>query len=119
MARAAAGSLLRAEPAAAQAPAPGGGGDEDLPHIRITDPGRDLFRLALPNAQGDAELARQALEVLNRDLDIAGLFRLLDPASFPAQLQAEGLSFPAALWSHGGAQAVAKMTATHAGGGRE
>ncbi len=119
LAMAAAGSLLRAAPAAAQAPAPGGGGDEDLPHIRITDPGRDLFRLALPNAQGDAELARQALEVLNRDLDIAGLFRLLDPASFPAQLQAEGLGFSAALWSQVGAQGVAKMKASRAGGGVE
>ena len=102
---------------AQQSSAPGG--DDDLPHIRITDPNRDLFRLALPNAQGDGELARQALEALNRDLDIAGLFRLLDPTSFPAQLQAEGLSFSSALWSQVGAQGVAKMKAARTGTGVE
>ncbi|HVR63129.1 MAG TPA: hypothetical protein VMU50_14600 [Polyangia bacterium] len=112
--------LLAAPPAAGQAPAQApSGGDEDLPHIRITDPGRDLFRLALPNAQGDADLARQALDVLNRDLDISGLFRLLDPTSFPAQLQAEGLSFSAALWSQVGAQGVAKMKSARSSGGVE
>lgn len=120
LALAAVGLLLLPAPAAAQAPPAGtAGGDEDLPHIRITDPGRDLFRLALPNAIGDADSARQALDILNRDLDISGLFRVLDPASFPAQLQAEGLGFSAALWSQVGAQGVAKMKTTRAGAGVE
>jgi TolB protein len=110
-------ALLAAPVARAQQPPPTG--DEDLPHIRITDPGRDLFRLALPTAQGDADLARQGLETLNRDLDIAGLFRVLDPTSFPAQLQAEGLGFSSALWSQVGAQGVAKMKAARAGSGVE
>lgn len=91
--------------------------DEELPHIRITDPGRDLFRLALPNAEGEGDLGKQATDTLNRDLDISGLFRILDPTSFPGQLQSEGLSFSSALWSQVGAQGVAKMKATRAGGG--
>ena len=30
-------------------------------------------------------------ETMSKDMDITGLFQLLDPASFPAQLQGEGL----------------------------
>jgi len=93
------------------------GGDEDLPHIRITDPGRDLFRMALPKIEGEADLAREALDAENRDLDIVGIFRILDPASFPAQLQAEGLGFSSALWSQVGAQGVTKLKVGRAGGG--
>ncbi|HET6283837.1 MAG TPA: hypothetical protein VFH73_22980 [Polyangia bacterium] len=91
--------------------------EEELPHIRITDPGRDLFRLALPNAEGEGDLGRQATETISRDLDIMGMFRLLDPTSFPAQLQSEGLGFSSALWSQVGAQGVAKMKSTRTGGG--
>ena len=89
---------------------------EELPRIRITDPNRDLFRLALPNAVGDPELARQALEIERRDFDVVGLFRLLDPASFPADLQREGMGFSSALWSQVGAQGVAKLSVTREGG---
>jgi TolB protein len=95
-------------PAFAQAPAPQDDAD-DLPRILITDPNRDLFRLGLPNASGDGDLAKQATEIERRDLDVSGLFRLLDPVSFPDALQKEGLTFSSALWSQVGAQGVAKM----------
>jgi len=70
-----------------------GGGDEDLPKIRITPSGGDLFRLALPRRSGDGDLTGGALEAETRDLDISGIFHLLDPDSFPADLQNEGLGF--------------------------
>ncbi len=89
---------------------------EDLPRIRITDPNRDLLKLALPAATGDADLARQATEVERRNLTIIGLFRVLDPAGFPPALQQEGLGFSSALWSQVGAQGVAKLQVTRAGG---
>jgi len=94
---------------AAPASAQQAGGDDDLPHIRISDPGRDLFRLGLPKVEGETDLAREALDTENRDLDIMGIFRILDPASFPQQLQSEGLGFSSALWSQVGAQGVAKL----------
>jgi TolB protein len=90
---------------------------DELPRIRITDPNRDLFRLALPNAIGDAALAREALDIQRASLDIMGLFRLLDPNSFPPDLQREGLGFSSALWSQVGAQGVAKLNVTRTGGG--
>jgi len=112
----AAGWGLDTSPVRAQGP---GTGDEDLPKIRITPAGGDLFRLALPRAVGDGEAARLALETETRDLDISGIFHLLDPESFPADLQNEGLGFSSALWSQVGAQGVAKIKATRTGSGTE
>ena len=41
-----------------------------------------------------------------------GLFNLLNPASFPPDLQREGLGFSSALWSQVGAQGVVKLQVT-------
>jgi TolB protein len=100
---------LLAAPARAQKPA------DDLPVIRITDPNRDLLRLAVPDAVGD--MGRDAVAIERRDLDVVGLFKLLDPVAFPAALQQEGLGFAAALWSQVGAQGVSKLRAARDGGG--
>jgi TolB protein len=85
---------------------------EDLPQITISDPNRDLFRLALPSAVGDADLAAAATDIERRDLDLVGLFRVLKPESFPESLVKEGLGFSSDLWSQVGAQGVAKLRAT-------
>ncbi len=106
-------ATAQAQPSPAPAPA----SSDELPRIRITDPGRDLFRLAVPRADGDRDLAGEATGVLTRDLDIVGLFRLLDPTSFPAALLAEGLGFSSALWGQVGAQGVAKLRITRTDGG--
>jgi TolB protein len=90
---------------------------EDLPQITISDPNRDLFRLGLPNAVGDGDLVGTAVDVERRDLELVGLFRVLDPASFPDSLVKEGLGFSADLWSQMGAQGVAKLRAAHESGG--
>jgi len=90
---------------------------EDLPQITITDPNRDLFRLGLPAAVGDGDLAAAATDIERRDLDLVGLFRVLNPESFPDSLIKEGLGFSSDLWSQVGAQGVAKLRATRDAGG--
>ena len=88
-----------------------------VPRIRIVPSGGDLFRLAVPRVDGEGDLARAALETETRDLDIAGIFHLLDPTSFPQDLQSEGLGFSSALWSQVGAQGVAKMKVSRTAAG--
>lgn len=86
--------------------------EEDLPPAKVfeIDPsGVQMLKLAVPRAEGDAGPA--AVETMSKDMDITGLFQVLDPASFPAQLQSEGLAFSSALWTQVGAQAVIKMKA--------
>jgi TolB protein len=90
---------------------------EELPQITISDPNRDLFRLGLPSAIGDGDLVGKAVDIERRDLDVVGLFRLLDPASFPESLIKEGLGFTSDYWSQVGAQGVAKLRVAHEGGG--
>lgn len=90
---------------------------EDLPQITITDPNRDLFRLALPTAVGDKDLAAAVTEIERRDLDLVGIFRVLDPESFPDSLIKEGLGFSSDLWTQVGAQGVAKLRAARDGSG--
>jgi TolB protein len=98
-------------PTHAESPA----GDEDLPTIRISASGVELLKLGVPRAEGDTEAARAAVEVMSKDMDVTGLFQVLDSTSFPQQLQAEGLAFSSPLWSQVGAQAVIKMKATAPG----
>ncbi len=94
--------------ARAQAPA----GDDELPRqYSLMPSGVQLLKLAVPRAEGDAESARLAVETMSKDMDITGLFQVLDPTSFPAQLHAEGLNFSSAMWTQVGAQAVIKMKA--------
>jgi TolB protein len=85
------------------------GGDDDLPAVQLSGAGVEMLKLAVPRAEGDPESARAATETLSKDMDVTGLFQILDPASFPAQLQSEGLSVSTALWTQVGAQAVVKM----------
>jgi TolB protein len=106
--------LLAGAARAAQAP---GAAGEEMPRIRITDPGRNLFPLALPNVVGDGAAANEAQEVQRRALDIMGLFNLINPAAFTPDLQREGMSFSSALWSQVGAQGVGKLSVTRPGGG--
>jgi TolB protein len=103
------GGLLAPSVARAQAPAAASGGDDDLPTIRLSGAGVEMLKLAVPRAEGDADSARTATDLLSKDMDITGLFQILDPASFPAQLQSEGLNLSSALWTQVGAQAVIKM----------
>jgi TolB protein len=98
--------------AGAHAQPPSAGHEEDLPEGQLPGAGVELLKLALPRAEGDADSARAAVDILSKDMDVSGLFQVLDPASFPQQLQAEGMSFSSALWSQVGAQAVVKMKAS-------
>ena len=108
-------TLLGAPPSLLAQTAPTSATGEELPRIRITDPGRDLFRLALPNVTGDGALAAETQEIERRALEIVGLFNVLNPASFPPDLQREGLGFSSALWSQVGAQGVAKVQVSRGG----
>jgi TolB protein len=93
-------SVLAASGARAQS------GDEDLPAVTLSGAGVELLKLGVARAEGDDGTAAQTLA---KDMDVTGLFQILDPSSFPAALQSEGLGFSSALWTQVGAQAVVKM----------
>jgi TolB protein len=86
--------------------------EDDLPLVQLSGAGLELLKVAIPHPEGDADSGR-AGETMSRDMDVVGLFQVLDPSSFPQQLQDEGLGFSSALWSQVGAQAVIKMKAVN------
>jgi TolB protein len=89
----------------------------DLPKITITNPNRDLLKVAIANGTGDAKRAADAAAFTRHNLTLVGLFQILDPKSFPPALHTEGLGFSSALWSQVGAQAVVKVEAVAEGAG--
>jgi TolB protein len=101
--------LLTAAPAGAQ---------EGRQYTEITGTGQSLFRIAIPpvlDGGGAATAARTATDVMNRDLTLIGLFKVLNPKSFLANLAQEGVALKLEPWVNVGAQAVVKARATSVG----
>jgi TolB protein len=84
---------------------------------RLTGPSTDgkLFRLALPNALGEPQLAVQASEIARRAFDIVGFLKTTGQAAVPAELRREGLEASAAAWSRSGTDGVVKLLASREG----
>jgi TolB protein len=84
--------------------------EQPLPRvvIDVDTPERDLYKIAVPNLLGDAALGAQGSEVIRNDLRLVSLFHVLDPRSFLAKLEEEGLGITKPPWSSVGAQGVVK-----------
>jgi TolB protein len=107
------GAVLSLDAGRVQAQGPGDDALPDVVRIKITDPTRDLIRIAVPAASGPG--AGPLGDVLANDLELSGFFRVLDKRSFLANLAAEGLGIVPADWTNVGAQWVAKGLAKAAG----
>ena len=69
---------------------------------------RGLYPLAAPLApEGDA-VSKEIAQVESFDMSVAGVFKVLDPASFLADLKAEGLGIEPQKWKDVGAYGVMK-----------
>jgi TolB protein len=80
--------------------------------IDVKGPKRVMYPIAVP-AMVDADAAGKELaQVASFDLSVAGMFKVLDPQSFLADLKAEGLSIDPQKWKDVGAFGVIKYRAT-------
>ena len=74
---------------------------------------KGTYPLALPAAaDGDSALAKEVAQVQSFDLSVAGVFKVLDPQSFLADLKAEGTGIDPQKWKDVGALGVVKFHAT-------
>jgi len=104
------GAMLLAAPAAAQ----------DRQYTEISGTGQTLFRIAIPpvlDGGGAAAPAKTLQAVMSNDMLLFGLFKVLNPAGFLANLAKEGVGIDLAAWVNVGAQGVIKAKATMVGGG--
>lgn len=110
------GATLEAPPPEVAVPA-----DEMLPEhtvvIDVDSPERALYRIAVPNLLGDASMGPEGAGVLRNDFQLVSLFEVLDPRTFVADLETEGLEITAPNWSVIGTQAVIKGRITTTGSG--
>ncbi len=86
------------------------------PVIDVTSPEQALYRIAVPDLQGAAGLGAQGAGVMRSDFSLISLFKVLDPASFVANLETEGLGVTPASWQTVGAQGVIKGNVQQVGG---
>jgi TolB protein len=85
--------------------------DQPLPTrivIDVSAPERDLYRIAIPSIRGGSALGESGAEIIRNDLRLVSLFNVLNPRSFIANLEQEGLGITKAPWSSVGAQGVVK-----------
>lgn len=85
-------------------------------YIKITDPNFRPYPIAIPDIKDmsgtAADLVRKGTETLRFDLEVAGVFKVLDPRSFIADPKQEGLSGASinfADWINVGAEGLIKV----------
>lgn len=81
---------------------------EEVVRFKITNPGQALYKVAVPLGLGDAASAKIMQEVLTGDLSLSGFFKVLDSASFVADLAKEDLGMTPDSWKTVGAESVIK-----------
>jgi TolB protein len=92
----------------ARADTPSGGVVIDINSAKHT-----LYPIAVPmSVEGDAAAAREVAQVASFDLSVAGVFKVLDPASFLADQKTEGLIIDPQKWKDVGAFGVIKYRAS-------
>ncbi len=88
--------------------------------IDVSGAKRGKYPLAIPVAVGsDAAAAKEVAEVASFDLSIAGVFKVLEPSGFLANLEAEKLEIEPQKWKDVGAYGVIKYRVIATGGSVE
>lgn len=95
-----------APPAASALPAAVNNGA--VTNIVVSGGARALFKIAVAPPPGDPTTAGTVVETASRDFTLSSLFQVLDPKSFTANLEKEGLSIDPASWRTVGAEGVIK-----------
>ena len=85
---------------------------DDGVHFKISPGASGLYKIAVPMPLGDKDTAKTASDVLSNDLSLSGYFKIVDPAGYLANLQAEQLTINPQDWRNVGAEGVIKARAT-------
>jgi len=98
---------------AAPLPAASPGG---VTQVFVPGGARALFKIAIAPPAGDAATASTVVDTATRDLTLSSMFQVLDPKSFTANLEREGIAIDPASWRTAGAEGVIKGNLTPRGG---
>jgi TolB protein len=95
-----------AAPAASALPAASNNGA--VTSVVVSGGARSLFKIAVAPPPGDASVAGTVVDTASRDFTLSSLFQVLDPKSFTANLEKEGIAIDPASWRTVGAEGVVK-----------
>jgi len=101
-------------PGAASAPAPGASAlpaasnNGAVTSVVVSGGARALFKIAVAPPPGDATVAGTVVDTASRDFTLSSMFQVLDPKSFTANLEKEGIAIDPASWRTVGAEGVVK-----------
>jgi TolB protein len=76
---------------------------------------RALFKIAVAPPPGDPTISGNITETASRDFKLSSMFEVLDPKSFTANLEREGLAIDPSSWRNIGAEGVVKGNASMRG----
>ena len=96
--------------ASAHAQGTGSGGDGVV--IDVNGASRGLYPIATPVAPENDQASKEVAQIESNDLALAGVFKVLDPASFLADLKGEALNIDPQKWKDVGAYGVVKFRVT-------
>ena len=93
-----------------------GRADDEGVIIDVKGAKRGAYPVAIPlGVDSDGDLAKTVQEIASFDMKVAGWFKVLDPASFLADLDAEKLTIETQKWKDVGAYGVMKYKVTASG----
>lgn len=108
-------AVALAVPAVAQPPtgAPAGSAlpvaqNQGATTVVVQGGSRSLFKIAVAPPPGDAAASSSVVETATRDLTLSSMFQVLDPKSFTANLEREGIAIDPSSWRNVGAEGVIK-----------
>jgi TolB protein len=78
---------------------------------------RSLFKVAIAPTVGDPSVANTVVDTTTRDFQLSSMFQVLDPKSFTANLEKEGIAIDPPSWRNVGAEGVIKGSSTPRGQG--
>ena len=89
-------------------------GQETRKYTEIQGTGQSLYRIAIPpvlDGGAGAKVVKTLQAVLDRDMKLIGLFKVLSPKGYLANLKKEGVGIELEPWVNVGAQGVIKARA--------
>jgi TolB protein len=78
------------------------------PMVVVQGGSRSLYKIAVTPVPGDPSVSGAVTETASRDFTLSSLFQVLDPKSFTANLDKEGLAIDPSSWRTVGAEGVVK-----------
>jgi TolB protein len=107
------------QPAGSAAPAgsalPSASNQGGVTTVVVQGGSRSLFKIAVAPPAGEASVANSVVETASRDFTLSSMFQVLDPKSFTANLEKEGLAIDPTSWRNVGAEGVVKGNASMRG----